>query len=95
VAYLRCGELFGHFTAKLLPSLLVKEFLISVNIWQSHAKWIIASHTLFTFQCPAPLKSFDILALYKLDYYYIRCQTRQVPVYDGQKLLLIVIVLVD
>jgi len=34
---LRCGGLFSnHFTMNLLLSLLVKEFLKSVNIWQSY-----------------------------------------------------------
>jgi len=34
---LRCGELFSnHFTMDLLLSLLVKQFLKSVNIWRSY-----------------------------------------------------------
>jgi len=34
---LRCGGLFSnHFTTDLLLSLLVKQFLKSVNIWQSY-----------------------------------------------------------
>jgi len=36
---LRCGGLFSnHFTMDLLLSLLVKEFLKSVNIWQSYIR---------------------------------------------------------
>jgi len=35
--HLRCGELFSnYFTTDLLLSLLVKQFLKSVNIWQSY-----------------------------------------------------------